>query len=348
TMFVQEGTLQLNKSGAAVAVPGGIVIGDTVGADNADLVTYGPRAGSNQIADNQSVTVLSTGKYDLSAARNYQSTIRLLTLPNDAVSDTTQFTLNFLGLSTQLTYNSDADTTAGRIQAALDAIFGAGNFVVATINNRSFTISNAGILANTDLSGSQFTVVGGSIATPTLVPAIRGGSGNTAQIITPTFATTGSLGFTFNGVGPVVGKQGTESQQLTIDNTSADQSKFILTLNGVSTAPITFNANNSGTTVTNINAALDAAFPGTQSGGLFDVASLDSRNFTITAINELVNTNLPRFTITGSGTNAATGSFKTLSEGNGNEVQSLSFSGTGTATLSLGSLPGSSPLTVSP
>ena len=71
----------------------------------------------------------------------------------------------------------------------------------------------------------------------------------------------------------------------------------------------------------------------------------------ITATNELQNTNLPLFTIKPSGTTAAqqaTGSFKVLTDGNGNEVQSVSFAGTGTAFLSLGSVPGSTPLSVAP
>src|SRR5439155_1815427 len=69
------------------------------------------------------------------------------------------------------------------------------------------------------------------------------------------------------------------------------------------------------------------------------------------AINDLLNTNLPLFAITGFGATAAqraTGSFKSLTDGNGNEVQSVSFGGSGTAILSLGSFPGSTPLPVSP
>jgi autotransporter-associated beta strand protein len=43
---VAEGTLQLNKSGSAVAIPGNLFIGDMAGSD---LLQYGPAAGGNQI-----------------------------------------------------------------------------------------------------------------------------------------------------------------------------------------------------------------------------------------------------------------------------------------------------------
>src|SRR5262249_49601256 len=89
--FVQEGTLQLNKLGTVSAIVGPLVVGDSIGVDNADQVTFGPQAGAvpglsqglNQIADGAAapVTVLSSGKFDLSGANAYAPEVQLLTFP---------------------------------------------------------------------------------------------------------------------------------------------------------------------------------------------------------------------------------------------------------------------------
>src|SRR5205085_10554373 len=101
--YVNDGTLQLNKSGTAqaivstVATPGALIVGDTRGPDNADQVTYGPNVGTaptatqatDQIINTATVTVLSTGKFDLSAAATYTSAVRLLTVPTNTADGTT-------------------------------------------------------------------------------------------------------------------------------------------------------------------------------------------------------------------------------------------------------------------
>ena len=67
--FVNQGTLVLNKSGANAALPTpmSLFVGDTLGGNDADVVTYGPVAGANQIGDASAVTVFGSGRLDLTA-----------------------------------------------------------------------------------------------------------------------------------------------------------------------------------------------------------------------------------------------------------------------------------------
>src|SRR4029078_3068449 len=99
---------------------------------------------------------------------------------------------------------------------------------------------------------------------------------------------------------------------------------------------ITFSTN-SAATRQNIDLALTASFP-----GLFTVATTaDIHTFNITDTG-VANTNLPGLSFAGTGTTAAIGNVITLTEGNGDEVQSLELSGAnnGTFTLSLGGVLG--------
>ena len=170
------------------------------------------------------------------------------------------------------------------------------------------------------------------------ISTLRDGAGNAVQTITP--STTNpptSIGFQFNGVGPSVSAPATEVQQLVINNQPDNGSTFTITLGSVTTAPIVYSSNNL-TTRQNIDQALTAVMP-----GLFTVATTsDPNTFNITATG-LPNTNLPSFSVTGVGTSQATGTVTTLTEGNGNEVQTLSLGGTtnGTFTLALGGVVGS-------
>jgi autotransporter-associated beta strand protein len=110
TLFVQEGTLQLNKSGAAVAVAGNLFIGDSRGGDNADVVSYGdttlnPTLSSNQIADSSAVTVLNTGRLNVNLLTGTTETIASLTLGTglNASADVTIGTGSFLNITGNIT-----------------------------------------------------------------------------------------------------------------------------------------------------------------------------------------------------------------------------------------------------
>src|SRR5262249_16565345 len=66
-LAVAEGTLRLNKTGGAFALPITVTalnVGDNLGGADADQVTYGAGA-AQQLHGNVAVTVQSTGKLDL-------------------------------------------------------------------------------------------------------------------------------------------------------------------------------------------------------------------------------------------------------------------------------------------
>jgi fibronectin-binding autotransporter adhesin len=63
--LIAEGTLRLNKQGAATAIPGGeVIIGDNAGPDNGDVLLHASTAGGNQIGD-RITRIASTGLWDL-------------------------------------------------------------------------------------------------------------------------------------------------------------------------------------------------------------------------------------------------------------------------------------------
>src|SRR5581483_11090895 len=304
-------------------------------------------AGSNQIADGSTLTVLSSGKYDLSDAQTYGSEIQLITLP---VAGGT-FTLSMFSVDATFTTGATAADTQLAMQTALTAAFGPGNTVVTPVdssNNQSFIVTLAGKLANANVP--LFSLKQGVNPVANGVSVMRDGAGNAIQQITPNI-TNGTLGIKFNNVGPSVPAPRAESQRLAIDITSSNNSAFTLTLNGVTTAPITFLTTNTAQTQVNIQNALDAAFPrftNPNTGSLFTVATVDDHHFDITAVNELANTNLPAFTVAGIGNSQATGSISTNVDGSGNEIQTLDVTGASSVTLTVLGTASTTPIQVLP
>jgi autotransporter-associated beta strand protein len=92
TTMVNEGTLVLDRTVAAISIPGALTIGDNVGGPQADVVRYGLNAGGNQIADTISPTVNASGFLDL-ATNSKSDAITALTLQGgpgfSALVDTT-------------------------------------------------------------------------------------------------------------------------------------------------------------------------------------------------------------------------------------------------------------------
>ena len=187
TTFVQEGTLTLNKRGTAQAIVGPLVVGDSRGGADADKVTIGnlggavagPTQGLDQIANAASVTVLSSGKLDLSSAQAYGSEIQLLTFPS-GTTDGSPFTLSLLSKSINFNYSTTLGTgpgtTIGNLQLALDTAFGSGNVQVSAVdganNNQSFLLKFAGQLSNANVPAVQVTSGTASVNT------LRDGAGN--------------------------------------------------------------------------------------------------------------------------------------------------------------------------
>ena len=140
TTVVNSGTLVLNKPGLALA--GSLVIGDTRGGDDADVVRYGTMAGANQVNDGSNVYVLGSGKYDPSTANNYSSEIQLLTFPA-GTADNANFTLSLFGLTTAaIAYRTTAATTVTNIQAALATILPHATFTVTSLDALNYGSSD--------------------------------------------------------------------------------------------------------------------------------------------------------------------------------------------------------------
>ena len=150
---VNEGTLQLAKTVTSIA--GNLVIGDGVGSDTVTL------SAANQILDASSVTVASSGTFNL---QGFSETVAGLTVNGGSVT---------IGAGT-LSVGGSASMTAGNISSA-----GAGSFVLngnLTINTSASaaTISNnLGLGANT----RTFTVADGAAANDLDITAVVSNGG---------------------------------------------------------------------------------------------------------------------------------------------------------------------------
>src|SRR5260370_18468539 len=86
---VNEGTLMLNKTGGATAIPGALVIGDGVGGAGVDVVQL---LTSNQIRNTAAVTINSSGLLDLNG--NMQTIGPLTTLAGEVTAGSGALSLN--------------------------------------------------------------------------------------------------------------------------------------------------------------------------------------------------------------------------------------------------------------
>jgi autotransporter-associated beta strand protein len=160
--YINEGTLRLNKQGAAVAIAGGeIVVGNSLGGDNADVLLYASSAGSNQIGD-RIIRIASSGLFDL-----------------NGVSDTINASIN---LDVGTTYSADVATGSG----------------VLTNNATMFVVNNAQAGASTapavvagryDLNGGTRTI------------DVRKGDAPVELDLQAAVQVTGSFGITKGGRG---------------------------------------------------------------------------------------------------------------------------------------------------
>src|SRR5262249_24402703 len=109
------------------------------------------------------------------------------------------FTITYNGNLTTASnaWNSTPATLVANIQAALDAIFGAGNTVVSSTSATGYLIAFAGGLTNANLAQITTTssLTGGTV-TPTTV---RNGACNEVQTVTPS-GLNGTFTLQFNAV----------------------------------------------------------------------------------------------------------------------------------------------------
>ncbi|WP_425614644.1 autotransporter-associated beta strand repeat-containing protein [Anatilimnocola sp. NA78] len=111
-VFVNAGTLTLNKSGTAVAIAGALFVGDSSGGNNADQVLYSPTAGTDNIANTSSVNVLSSGFLNLGALNDQITNLVLVVGPTSGDVLTSTGVLTVAGAVTAIVQRGVTTTPA--------------------------------------------------------------------------------------------------------------------------------------------------------------------------------------------------------------------------------------------
>src|SRR5262249_32436327 len=170
---VNGGLLSLQKSpppgSSAIAVPGALVIGDSLGGPNADHVNV---AQGEQIADNAAVTLASSGLLTIGGAAPLTETVGSLTMTGGEVDSTGAGAT--LALSGDVTATSGPGTTPARLAIDLSLGGATRTFTVAdgpapsdlviqgTISNGGLTKAGPGTL---QLGGVDNTYTGPTTVT---------------------------------------------------------------------------------------------------------------------------------------------------------------------------------------
>ncbi len=285
TTTVNEGSLLLEKSGTAVAIPGPLVIGDAAGSINSalpnqvqpDLVQIVTPAGSTtdgtvEIAAAATVTILSSGQLDLSGGN--------LTLTGAiTMSGGTISTDNGVLTVANVTYTAGAQAT---ISGVLNLNNGARIFTVA--------------------AGNQLSTLG-STANPyddlVITADILGANGTTGYSSSITKSGAGAL-----ALDPAVPAA---NEQETITLVNASSGTFVLDFLGYSTSSISYGASAS-TVASQLNTLLQNDVNLGYIGGGFGIGSstvqvtstslsTSSMSYTITFMGALADTAVPLFSV---------------------------------------------------
>ncbi len=173
--YVNEGTLLLNKSGTAIAINGGdIMIGDSLGGDNADVLLYASTAGTDQIG-NRTIRVSSSGLLNL----------------NDR-NDTNNSTVV---LDVGQTFSADVATGSGTLLNNSATPIAVVNQAAASPGSSPATV--AGIFDLGGVAGRNFDVREGGALVELLVTAVvQGGAGSITKINRGTLALSGANTYT--------------------------------------------------------------------------------------------------------------------------------------------------------
>jgi filamentous hemagglutinin family protein len=194
TTTVNAGTLQLGKTAGVNAIGGDLVVGDDLGGANADVVRL---LAANQIPDTASVTVTTSGRFDLNgfddtingmtlksgtaSGANVTTGAGTLTLGNDvalnvngtgAIGATISGLVNLGGATRTFTIADGAAVSDLTVSAAISngaltkagpgnmTLAGASTYAGATaVNAGTLTVTNANALGGT---GTGTTVAGGA------------------------------------------------------------------------------------------------------------------------------------------------------------------------------------------
>lgn len=240
--------------------------------------------------------------------------IQYLRLGGSGGSAADTLTLSYGGVSTNpMIFTPGVSPTAAQVQAELSAIPAlAGNVVVIGANGGPFSILFGGQLQNQPVFPINVTTTGGVVSRITPVPSSRIFTSEVQRLTFHPNVTSGTFTLTFTPPGAS-------------------------TADGITTAPIAFSSS-PAQLAANIQAALEA--PTMFGPGNVSVLSQGGGVFTVAFRGELANANLnqliPTNSLVGSGVTPANALVvSTAFSGTGNEVQSLTFSGSPGGTIQL-------------
>ncbi|MDX1948077.1 MAG: autotransporter-associated beta strand repeat-containing protein, partial [Pirellulaceae bacterium] len=233
TWYVNDGTVELNKTAAVVAIPTTLRIGDLIGGNNSAEVLYLATASTNQIGD-VAISVQRDGRLNLNGISDTINNTIVLdvgpTASGDVVTGAGTLT-NTAAAGNWMFSISNAGTTAA---SPASVVSGNLNFGV---NNRTFDIRESNAPVELDIQAVSADTAGGLIKASRGTLAISG--------------TNSGAGFGYNGATTVNADSGTLLVNGTIDGglvTLTGSTVSGSTLGGTGTIGGAVTANN-GTTI---------------------------------------------------------------------------------------------------
>ncbi|HEY5313448.1 MAG TPA: autotransporter-associated beta strand repeat-containing protein, partial [Pirellulales bacterium] len=164
---IDQGRLQLNKSGAANAIgSGGVTVGDGGGGHDADVLQFGPAAGTAEILSTASVTVGNSGLLDMAtySASATLDSLTLLTAPISSADVQTGNGILSFGSNTYVGVDSAGSTDGTSPAATISGKLTLASSTVFTVDSSLVSSSSDDLVISATVSGSSsanLVLVGG-------------------------------------------------------------------------------------------------------------------------------------------------------------------------------------------
>ena len=185
TTMVNEGSLLLHKSASTTAVPGPLIVGDGVGAVNADVVRL---EANQQISDSANITITNSGLFD---ANGFTEIVGPVSGQGNLQLDASIFSVS---VPSGTTTPFDG-TVSGSVSLVK---IGGGVWELTGTNTYSGSVSLAGgtLLVNGTLPANLISVSGTLGGTGTVGRVSVAGGGTISPGLSPGRLTTSNLSFT--------------------------------------------------------------------------------------------------------------------------------------------------------